>query len=64
MKNLIKLLFLVVVTSCSSTIDPEDIDPTLEVNPETLEKIKEVQDANVELEAIDGELDSLIIKIK
>lgn len=59
MKKGLIVLVAVIAAACSSP-EVKDIDPTLEVSSETIEKIKEAQDANVELEEIDGELDSLI----
>lgn len=63
MKNVLILFAVLFFASCSAD-EKQDIDPTLKVKPETSEKIKEAQDVNIELEAIDGELDSLIISIK
>jgi len=61
MKNALILFAVILATSCSSD---EEIDPSLKVKSETTEKIKEAQDVNVQLEVIDGELDSLIMTIK
>lgn len=63
MKKLMVLFAFAIATSCSAT-DPSDIDPTLEVKPETSEKINEAQDENIELEEIDGELDSIMQTLK
>lgn len=60
MKNALILFAVIFATSCSSD---EEIDPTLKVKAETSEKIKEAQDVNVQLEVIDGELDSLLTSI-
>lgn len=62
MKNLLILFSVALATACGSPA-PEDIDPTLEVTTETSDKIKQAQDENVELEEIDGELDSIIKKL-
>lgn len=51
-----------ILSACSSSTDSAtDEGP---VKTETAEKIKVVQDANVELEEIDGELDSLLTELK
>jgi hypothetical protein len=60
----IKIVVIVglILSACGSSSDSaKDEGP---VKPETAEKMKEVQDANVELEEIDGELDSLLIELK
>lgn len=62
MKNALILLAVVFATSCSS--GDKEVDPSLKVSSDTSEKIKEAQDVNIELEEIDGELDSLIVTIK
>ena len=56
---LIAAFIAVLSTSCSDAADSEQVD----VTPETSEKIEQVQDANVELEEIDGTLDSLMNSI-
>ncbi|MFA7274203.1 MAG: hypothetical protein WC044_10050 [Crocinitomicaceae bacterium] len=58
------IFFAVLLTAACSAKDPSDIDPTLKTNTETTKKIKEAQSENIELEAIDGELDSLIQTLK
>lgn len=58
--KIVMLLVTVMIGAACSSPEVKDIDPTLEVSSETTEKIKEAQDANVELEQIDGELDSII----
>ena len=51
-----------IMSACSNSTDSaSDEGP---VKTQTVEKIKVVQDANVELEEIDGELDSLLIELK
>lgn len=63
MKKLMIIFVVGIMVACGSST--ENVDGTKkEVTPETSEKVKEAQDANVELELIDGELDSLIITIK
>ena len=62
MKILIFLFSAALLTACGPQ-NPDDIDPTLETSADTSEKIKEAQNENVELEAIDGELDSIIKKL-
>lgn len=53
-----------IVTACGSTDSSEGKTDKVAVTPETSEKIKKAQDENIELEEIDGELDSLINSIK
>jgi PBP1b-binding outer membrane lipoprotein LpoB len=62
MKKLMIILLLGIVTSCGSSTENEE-DTEKSVTPETIEKVKKAQDENTELEAIDGELDSLINSI-
>lgn len=47
------------LVACGSS-ESEEEQSKEEVKTETIEKLKEVQDLNVDLEKIDGELDSLI----
>lgn len=52
------LIFVIgITTACGSSAEE---DPNKEVTAETAEKVQQVQDENIELEEIDGELDSLI----
>lgn len=59
-------MFILVIgffVSCESKESSSETTPESEkeeVKPETSKKLKEAQDLNVELEEIDGELDSLI----
>lgn len=53
------VLLLGIVSACGSSDVNEDGTP-IDVTTETSEKVKEAQDENIELEEIDGELDSLI----
>lgn len=62
MRHLLLVFALAFLTACGSSTEKE-VDENLEVTSETSEKIEEVQDVNVELEAIDGELDSLLTQI-
>lgn len=63
MKKIMIIFAIGTLVACGSTEENED--PTkIEVKEETAEKVKKAQDANVELEEIDGELDSLINAIK
>lgn len=60
----IKLVVIVglIVSACGNSSDSaSDEGP---VKTETVEKMNAIQDANVELEEIDGELDSLLIELK
>lgn len=65
MKKMIFLFTTCVLFSCGSqdedagAIDSKDA-PKEEIKPESSEKLKKVQDINVEIEEVDGELDSLI----
>lgn len=63
MKKLMIIFAAGILVACGSSNENED-ETKVEVTPETTEKVKKAQDANVELEEIDGELDSLIITIK
>ena len=62
MRHLLLVFALAFLTACGSSTEKE-VDKNLEVTSETSKKIEEVQDVNVELEAIDGELDSLLTQI-
>ena len=53
------IITLGIVVACGSSDLNEDGTP-IDVTAETSEKVKEAQDENIELEKIDGELDSLI----
>ena len=59
----ILLIFAVVLFAACGPSTKEEVDENMEVTSETTEKIEEVQEVNVELEAIDGELDSLLTQI-
>lgn len=59
MKKLMLIFAVGVLTACGSS-DEKEVDATTKVKPETIEKVKKAQDVNVELEEIDGELDSLL----
>lgn len=56
MNRIIAICIAAFLAGCGSS-EAEDTEP---VKTETKENLKEVQDLNVELEEIDGELDSLI----
>lgn len=60
MNKVIVLFFAGLIVGCGAS-EVSETDP---VKSETTESLKEVQDLNVELEAIDGELDSLINNLK
>lgn len=62
--NKLVLIFVVgMLSACGSSSDGEE-QAKESVQAETSEKLKKVQDLNVELEEIDGELDSLINILK
>lgn len=63
MNKLLIIFVAGILGACSSSTE-EEVGEKVEVTPETTEKVKKAQDANVELELIDGELDSLIITVK
>lgn len=62
MKQILMLLLVVSVVSCGTNI--EDVDPEAPVTEETKEELKIVQDDNVAIEELDGQLDSLINEIE
>lgn len=57
MKKIIVLFMLGLLIACGES---DELDKQEAVNDETMEKLTKVQELNVELEQIDGELDSLI----
>lgn len=58
------LIFIVgLFSACSSSSEAEE-NANDSVKAETSEKLTKVQELNIELEEIDGELDSLIITLK
>lgn len=63
MKKLMIIFAAGILGACGSSTE-EEVGEKVEVTAETTEKVEKAQDANVELELIDGELDSLIITIK
>lgn len=62
MKQLMLIAALFTVVSCGS--DKEDPDPKDAVTDKTEKKLEKVQEDNVELEQLDGELDSMLNEIK
>lgn len=67
MKKVMMILAVGVLTACGSPAESEEATTdattetsTEEISTETQEEIKNAADANVELEKIDGELDSLM----
>ena len=58
MKQILFIAALFTVVSCGS--DSEDIDPDAPLTNQTEEELEEVQDDNIKLETMDGELDSLL----
>ena len=56
------ILAVAIITACTSATD--DNKAKTDVTQETFEKIEQAQDVNIELEEIDGELDSLLNTIK
>lgn len=63
MKLLIVIFAIVMVSACGSSSDKTEGEK-IDVTSETSKIVKEAQKLNAELEEIDGELDSLIIKLK
>ena len=63
MQKLMIFLIVGLMAACSSSTGEND-ESEKEVTPETTEKIKKVQDENIELEEIDGELDSLLTTLE
>lgn len=63
MKKLMIIFAVGTLVSCGGA-EENEVSADTKVTEETTEKVKEAQDANVELEEIDGELDSLINVIK
>lgn len=61
MKKLMLIFAVIVMSACGKSKD-NVVDENTEVTTETSEKIEKVQGLNTELEEIDGELDSLLIK--
>lgn len=61
MKQLLLIFAIAFLTACGPSTEKE-VDENLEVTTETTKNIEEAQDLNIELEAIDGELDSLLTK--
>lgn len=59
MKKIRLLLVISVLISCQSCSENED-EKTTDITSETTKELEEVQETNVELETMDGELDSLI----
>lgn len=57
------VLFVGLFSACASSSDGEE-NANESVKAETSENLKKVQELNVELEEIDGELDSLINTLK
>lgn len=62
MKQLMFLAALFLVVSCGS--DSEEANPKDEVTEKTEKELDKVQEDNVELEEIDGELDSILNEIQ
>lgn len=62
MKKGMLIIAVGMLTACGST--DSDAEAKMDVTPETIEKIDQAQDVNVELEEIDGELDSLLTLLK
>jgi outer membrane biogenesis lipoprotein LolB len=61
MKQLLLIFAIAFLTACGSSTEKE-VDENLEVTTETSKNLEEAQDLNIELEEIDGELDSLLTK--
>lgn len=62
MKKALGLIMTGFLFACSSPAESEDVkDPIAEeISTETQDEVKKATDANVELEKLDGELDSLM----
>lgn len=67
MKKIMMVLAVGAMTACGSPAESEETTTdantettTEEISTETQEEVKKAADANVELEQIDGELDSLM----
>lgn len=56
-KPIVMFVFLAVLASCGQE---KEEDPTQPVTDEVKKELKEAEDLNVELEKIDGEIDSLM----
>jgi outer membrane biogenesis lipoprotein LolB len=61
MKQLLLIFAIAFLTACGSSTEKE-VDENLEVTTEKSKNLEEAQDLNIELEEIDGELDSLLTK--
>lgn len=62
MKYILSLVLTASLASCGTDI--EDVDPEAPVTEETKEELENVQNDNVDIEELDGQLDSLINEIE
>lgn len=62
MKIQLLLFSTLILSSCNSTAEPEIKEGP--ITEETSKKITKIQDANVELEKLEGEVDSLLNTLK
>lgn len=63
MKHLLIIGALLTFTSCGGDA-AEEVDETTPVKDEAQTELKQIQDENVEIEQLDGELDSLLNEIE
>lgn len=62
MKYLAMTLIVFAMVSCGSNDD--EVDPTAPVSEKTEEKLEKVQEDNIDIEKLDGQLDSLLNEIE
>lgn len=65
-KKLIIIIALGTLVACGSSTDGDKAEEEVNKNlkTETRDEVKKVEDANVELEQLDGELDSIMNTLK
>lgn len=61
MKHVLIIAALFTITSCG---DSEEVGENTPVSEETTEELNQIQDENIEIEQLDGELDSLLNEIE
>lgn len=62
MKYILSLVLIASLVSCGTAI--EDVDPDAPVTEETKEELKKIQEDNIAIEELDGQLDSLISEME
>lgn len=62
MKYILSLVLIASLVSCGTNI--EDVDPDAPVTEETKEELKKIQEDNIAIEELDGQLDSLISEME